>query len=149
MGTKIEQLAAEVSAAFESAKRGDGSTYRRIREGSPEWIRDLVREAGHAGGEVLPRDWRFAAVESICDALAGDEDADPPEPDVYTGELLAWLEDPHAIAACDSAAEEGLVSESAGMVDRIQAGQAYMLREIHDAVRAALAERDEDDEDDD
>lgn len=144
MATTIETMAAEASAAFAHGVR-EGC--RTLREGAPEWIRDLVRDAAHDGGSALPSDWRWVAAEACLDAIAeGSED--PPEPDVYTGELVAWLAENGALDACDRAVDEGFCADGASMTDRIQAGQALMLREIMDAIRAALEARVEESEDD-
>ncbi len=140
-----ETLARLVSDAFEGATRDNGDSYRRIRDGAPEWITELVRDCAHSGGSCLPSDWRYEAAEACADALAeGSEDA--PEPDIYTGHLIRWLGERGAVDACDQAREDGLVSEDAGMVERIQAGQAVVLSEIMDAMRAALEARAEEDD---
>ena len=101
----VQALAAEASACFEIARRAtgdtatgpreDGEEYTRVRDGSPEWVTDLVREAH---GEFLLDDWRYACIASACEAIADSDDPDDARGewadsyvDVYNHELHAWL----------------------------------------------------------
>lgn len=143
---EIETIAREAAAAFVTGHRENGEAFRKVADDAPAWITDLVRDAAHAGGWVFPSDWRYKAVEDCLTAIAEGDDT-PPEGDVYTSAQLAWLaSDGEAVVYCDRAAEEGLVSDRAGLLDRIAAGQALLLSDIFGAVQAALEERAESEE---
>jgi len=95
MPNTIYTLAKEMSLAFESATRpGTGETFRKLRDGTPEWTTTVCRSA-HDDGHMLPDDWRYVFIEQAVDALAEHEDTDEAlgrlEPDIYTSDLTAWL----------------------------------------------------------
>ena len=94
MTITIQSLAREMSLAFESATRTNGETFCKLQDGSPEWMTTVCREA-HDEAKLLPDDWRYAFIEEAVDAMAEYEDSDEAlaslEPDIYTGELTAWL----------------------------------------------------------
>ena len=101
--TTIQTLAAEAGACFETATRsrvvgGSGELeedrYVRVKDGSPEWVTELVHAAHD---DMLPDDWRY---EKIADALEYIAEVDDPDDsgefadqavDIYTGARLAWL----------------------------------------------------------
>ena len=94
MTITLQSLAREMSLAFESPTRTNGERFCKLQDGSPEWMATVCREA-HDAAKLLPDDWRHAFIEKAVDALARYEDADEAfaslEPDIYTGELTAWL----------------------------------------------------------
>ena len=94
MSTPIQSLAEEMSQAFEGATRPNGETFRKLKEGSPEWMITVCRKA-HDDAQLLPDDWRYAFIERAVDALAAYEDIDDArsslEPDIYTSEMTDWL----------------------------------------------------------
>lgn len=59
MSSTVQQLAAEAYGCFETAERQDGETFWRLKDGSPEWVTDLVL---NAHGDFLPDDWRYACI---------------------------------------------------------------------------------------
>lgn len=156
MATVVE-LAEEMSRAFVGATRSDGSEFRKLRDGAPEWMTDVIH-AGHADGTqggMLPDDHRYAMVEAVCDAIAElSEDAgedeiraavDEIEAPIYTHELTGWL---HSRADrsgyCDEAESE--FGRAEDMNQRLTLGYLQELRECGQAVLNALAERSEETE---
>jgi hypothetical protein len=84
-----------MSLAFEGDTRATtGEEFRRLKDGSPEWMTTVCRKA-HDDARLLPDDWRYAFIEDAVDALADHEDTDDArgrlEPDIYTHDLTGWL----------------------------------------------------------
>lgn len=146
------QLAGFMLDHFETARRDGftvgtfedgGETFVRLREGSPAWMTDVVR-AAHDGGEMLPDDWRYAAIRSALDCIAESDDAEDAahewadsEIDVYTSSRLEWLGSHSArLGYCDEARREGIAGES--LLDQIGAGQYTEAREVFEQTLAAL-----------
>jgi hypothetical protein len=94
MTPSIQSLAEEMSHAFEGATLPNGETFRKLKEGSPDWMIAVCRKA-HDDAQLLPDDWRYAFIERAVDALAACEDSEEArtrlEPDIYTSELTDWL----------------------------------------------------------
>jgi hypothetical protein len=93
----VQALAKELSAAFTHDKRNDGQEYVHLKNGSPEWMTEIIR-AIH--GDKMPDDTTYAFIEQCADAIADasddNEDAireaiDDIEPDSYTSNLTGWL----------------------------------------------------------
>ena len=67
-----QEWAATASPWFTGGKRDNGDTFRKLKDGAPEWLSDLVREAH---GDMMPDDYRYGMIEGAIDAIAeGDED---------------------------------------------------------------------------
>src|ERR1700730_15315183 len=95
ISSTVQKLAAALSQAFQTKKRNDSNEFVSLKDGSPDWMTEVVR-AAH--GDKLPDDTVYAFIEKAADALAdADEDAEPSdvileiEPDPYTAGLTAWL----------------------------------------------------------
>ena len=58
--------AQEAYDCFETAARPDGETFTRVRDGSPGWVGELVREAH---GDFLPDDWRYGCIQSALEFI--------------------------------------------------------------------------------
>ena len=85
----VQDLANKAASYFEKATRQDGSEYWRTRSDAPEWVRDLIRAAHE---EYLPDDHRYRfTVEALWNIGDLGEDANPPEADIHTSDLLAWV----------------------------------------------------------
>lgn len=88
----LKDFAHEMSRAFVGDKRNDGTEFRKLRDGSPEWMKDVCFKAH---GDMGPDDHRYEMIEEVCDALADHEDEDEArdslEADIYTSELTGWL----------------------------------------------------------
>src|SRR6185437_3624197 len=87
MTTTLHTLARQMSLAFESGTRTtSGETFRKLKDGSPEWMTTVCRKA-HDDARLLPDDCRYAFIEQAVDALANHEDTDDArsslEPDIY------------------------------------------------------------------
>lgn len=133
---------------LETRTRPDGSTFVTTRDGSPEWMGELVREAH---GSMLPDDVRYTMIRDALDWLEEDNDPDEydPEPDIYARDLCAWLAS-HVdrYAYCDEAMEEH-GAQSSSILDMIRIGQAWEMREVMASVVASLAEVGDDVDNDD
>lgn len=144
----IRILAGEALSYFEYRQRHDETCYWAVEEGAPEWVKNLVW-AAHDKGEILPEDFRYLFIVEALEALA--EDPEEPEtilaPDVYTSELLKWLEDYPSYRM-------GLVDEAVseigwnGLFDALQAGQLREKEEVLGIVWAFLERRIEEGEED-
>lgn len=149
--TSIKEFAAEAYACFESAVRDDDepdTTYFvRLKDGSPEWVRDLVH-AAH-GDDFLPDDYRYKWTMEACEFIA---DADDPEDagsdfadlavNVYTSDRLQWLaSNLQRPGYCDEAMREygsTEVGAFSGIVDLIGLGQYAEAYEVYGLVLRAL-----------
>jgi hypothetical protein len=72
----LQIRAAEAAAWLEPALRDENdpeSSFIRLRDGAPEWVRDLVH-AAH--GEFLPDDWRYDKIQEALLFIAENEDAE-------------------------------------------------------------------------
>lgn len=122
--TTFQAVAAELSAAFESATRANGETFHRIRHNAAEWISgdddaytlSVCGRAHRAVDERMPDDWIYNiarraadwsaefqseddARESVHDFAAGCVDA-------YYSDLFRWAENGYNRAICDAAVAE-------------------------------------------
>jgi len=95
---KLIKSAQEMSEAFETRERDNGDKFRVLKNGSPEWMTEIVHTVH---GDALPDDTIYRFIEMTVDAIA---DCDPDateddiqerlyeiEPDVYTSDLTEWL----------------------------------------------------------
>lgn len=152
MTTYLLTAAHELSSAFVTDKRDDGTTFVKTIDGAADWIGDAV-QAAHGG--MMPDDYRYGMIRDIADAIREaldyDADADLDDergeivdaiPSVYHGARFAWLASNNSRADyCDAAREDGLVSNDASMSDLIAAGWYAEADEIFGALRSALNDR--------
>ena len=140
-------LARALAAAFEHRTRDNGEPYCALRDGSPEWMADMVY-AAHGG--MMPNDWRYRAIANAAAAMGEllEDDSDaysvPPdaytEPDPYTSDRIAWLGSHIARPGyCDEAAAE-YGNPTADIIERIGYGQSYDLAEVWSLLAAFLAD---------
>lgn len=140
---KIKTAAHEVSLAFVRDKRtSNGAEFVKLADGSPKWMQDLCF-AAHADGAMLPDDWRYEFIESACDALSDHDDEDDArdsiEPDIYNGELCAWLaSNLNRMGYCDEAIEE--YGEFKSIASLMAFGQLSEKREVFEQVLSFLRE---------
>jgi hypothetical protein len=95
---KTKERIDEFYAAFESDKRDDGNTFYKLKNGSPEWMTDVIH-AVH--DDKLPDDTVYEMIYQALSTLTElDEESGQDEmmdaiyemePDVYTSNLTAWL----------------------------------------------------------
>lgn len=136
---KIRILAGEALAYFEYRNRHDGSGYWAVEDRAPEWVKNLVW-AAHNNGEILPDDFRYLFIVEALEAMA--ENPEEPEivPDVYTSQLLKWLE-------AYPSYRMGFVDEAVGqfgwngLFEGLQAGQLMEKQEVVQLVRAFLEKK--------
>lgn len=130
---------------FETKTRDSGESFVALKDDAPEWAQDFVREAH--GTEILPDDYRYQWIRDALEALAASPDATPQEiadefaddVSIYTADLLDWLKS--NLTRCeyvDQARAEGIVADSADIVQRIQAGQYLERREVFQGVLDAI-----------
>lgn len=143
---EIQVLAGEALSYFEYRQRHDETWYWAIEANAPDWVQNLVW-AAHDKGEILPEDFRYLFIIEALEALV--ENPKEPEvmlePDVYTSELLKWLED------CPSY-RMGFVDEAVGelgwngLFNALQAGQLREKEEVLQLVLEFLEKRIEEEE---
>ncbi len=134
----LQTLATLFAAAFEERPRLNAESFYALKDGSPEWMLDAVRDAH---GSFAPDDWRYSAIRGLVAAIADGADPDDmgeaidSEVDVYTGHLTAWLaSNVQRVAYCDEARHD--CGAPASMEEAMQQGQYMELQEI----AASLAE---------
>lgn len=133
----LQDFAAELSQAFTGGERSDGSKYRYLKDGSPEWMKDVCHEAH---GDMFPDDWRYEFIEVAADALAESDDPDDIQlgADVYTHDLTSWLGSRvDRYSYCDEARDE-LGREYESIIHQIMDGQLREKEETLGLVRHAL-----------
>jgi|ERR1051326_8938694 hypothetical protein len=147
---ELQEIATEAAEWFETAKRPaivedhDGDGFTRVKDGAPEWVTELVREAH---GDMLPDDWRYDCIRAAVDWMAegnGEDEAGEfadSQVDVYTSARIAWLGS-HAARPgyCDEAADE-LGSEGQDIIGRIALGQYAEAEEVFHSVMVSLGMR--------
>lgn len=143
--SSVQEAARVAYGWFESAERPVVPTevFYRLREGRPDWVRDLVYAAHN---DMLPDDWRFQCIMSACEYIAGSEGDDIEDAqngfadgyvDVYTSSLLAWLSSNlRRLSYCDEALEE--FGPAAGIAETITRGQYLEAVEVFGSVLASL-----------
>lgn len=134
--------AGEAREWFELAERPNGDSFWRCKDGTPEWVKDMVHRAH---GDMLPDDWRYAfivdALDLLDDSMIADEARDLIEADVYTDQLLQWVaSNLSRIGYCDEAIAD---YKAEGLVAIIQVGQYIERCEVFDLVLEALLQREE------
>lgn len=145
---RIATTAERLAGRFTTAKRDNGETYLRYDHDGPDAdLLGRIVEAGH--GNMFPDDHRY---QMICDALEAlgrndgdiDEARDDLEAPMYTADLLRWASSNFTrLGYADEALADGLADNVATAL-----GWGYTLeaRETLEAVYAALADEDDDDE---
>lgn len=113
-------------------------------ESLPEDEEKRCRELAHAAhGDMLPDDWKYEFINEALGAIADASDLDEIdlEADIYNSDLCRWLgSHGERTGWCDEAVGEGLVSEDADMITRIQGGQYMEKREVLGLVLQHLRE---------
>jgi hypothetical protein len=126
-------VAADALACFEK-----NSGHDKIKDGSPDWIKDAIH-AAHDG--KLPDDWSYQVSREAFSAIAEETEADEFSNDVdcYTSDLVTWLgSHSDRMGYCTQAQEEGMVDVDADVERRISAGQYIERRFIFDAILSAV-----------
>ena len=150
----ISEAATEALSYFETKQRDNGESFVSLRDGHPEWVEDMVREAH---GDMLPEDWRYKAIEEVITAISeneyeGEDDANDSASEVcdslvsvYTHELTQWLASSNArIGYLDEAVREAVKEDGASILLMQAQYREYM--EVYSSVVQSLAAYAEDKE---
>lgn len=136
----VQELASEAfDCLVKQYRADDGSGYVCVREGSPEWVRDLCF-AAH--GDMPPDDWRYECIQSALECIAESTGPDDEQHgwaddyvDVNNGQLTIWLGS-HGSRPdyCDEAMEEYGEPVSKPIMEIIQLGQYTEACEVYGLV---------------
>jgi hypothetical protein len=152
----LSTLAQEAYDCFEyreHAEAAGGGRHAHVKEGSPDWVTDLVREAH---GDMMPDNWRYDAIVNALERIS-DSDAETErdledldheycdaQVDVYTSARHEWLASSLSRSGyCDDAVSEGLVGPDTDLTDRIGIGQYMEAREVWGSVVRSLVDHQE------
>lgn len=129
---------------FEEVKRPNGSEFVKLVDDAPAYIKDFMWEL-HLEFECnFPNDWIYSvAHEAFYDMCCEGLDVDDCniEADVYYSDLYRWMSDNRFASWCvDEAVVEGLVDASAGVDERIGAGQYFAKSRIYRCVADFLGD---------
>lgn len=145
--TTIYSLAAEMASWFESRTRANGDKFLALKDGHPEWMKQVCFEAHDSPtvGTIMPDDYRYKMIRECLDIIAECTNEDELEdakwdrlsaPD-YTHDLLHWLASHNCRAEfCDVYADE--MGQRSDLIGQIVDGYSYELREVFDLVVGAL-----------
>jgi hypothetical protein len=147
----LAMLATELNAAFTVKERESGETFICLRDGSPEWMSDILRNA-HFGS--LPNDFSYSMIAevagSILEAIEDDEDAMEDIRheridslvSVYNSDRAAWLAS-HLMRGeyVNDAIREYGVGNLTNIYDLIALGMYAEYRDIWEAVEKGLRDR--------
>ena len=142
-------LACAFAHAFETKTRDNGDTFRCLKDGAPEWMRDAIRAAHDAVDEV-PSDDVYECCHSAALVLADENAPDldegahefaDGEVSPYNASRVAWLaESPIDRATlCDEAREE-MGSGEDGIFGLIAIGWYEWARRIFYAIAEGINE---------
>ena len=145
------QIAKEYAQHFTTSRRENGKEYTHTKDGAPEALTDLIREAHQGRGLLLPDDHRYGMIREAIDAIseldddAGEYDARDRlaeiEPPTYMAELTAWLASrADRVGYCDEAAEE-YGEAGSDTLRRITLGWLAEFREVSESVLSSLIEQ--------
>lgn len=147
----IYSLAAEMASWFESRTRDNGDKFLTLKDGYPEWMKQVCFEAHDSPtvGTIMPDDYRYKMIKEVIDMLSECADEIDQKESVfdkfydrfyapdYTYDLLQWLASYNARADfCDAYADE--MGERSDLIGQIRDGYTYELREVFELVVSAL-----------
>jgi len=151
LNTKIQELAKEASRYFTTRLFNEGQIDEKTitinTEGTPEWVKNLVRES-HAGH--LPDDYKYTFIANALDLIVESGDFEDVEDvrseiqaDTSTHDLLVWL-DSHSnrTAYTDVVLEEYWPQDTHQL---LELGQLREREEVFDLVVSELTKRAEHD----
>ena len=161
----VQELAKQARYCFEFT--GEDNPTKRdniwvVKDGvyfeKPDWLQEMIRDAGHHNSEILPDDWCYEMVVNALDTiLEADEndnindylyDTTPDYVSIYNHELIEWLGSHNSrIDLVDEALEDWGTPN--GIMDAISRGQRSEIDLIFQSVYQFLANLAEETEDDD
>jgi hypothetical protein len=142
--TTVQEAAEIAYDWFETARRNPDeseSAFVRVKDGAPEWVTDLVREAH---GDFLPDDWRYEVIRNAVEWIRDNDEQESGEfaddqVDVYTGARLVWLSSNLRRASyVDEAISEFGFDTERGIIDMIGLGQYFEAQEVFGSVLSSL-----------
>jgi hypothetical protein len=148
----MHALAQEVLAQLIQKVRNESQPDEKFwcfQDGKPEWMQTLARNAHMENMGPNDESYQFIvdALESIA---AGDDDTDDDDlsylsneidPDIYDGEVLAWLASNRArVGYCDEFLEfkDTTKAKDLDFLDLVRGGQVLEKQEVFHAVLASL-----------
>lgn len=146
----VQSLATQMSAAFVTSTRTDGTTFVKLADNSPQWMVDVC-QAAH--GDMMPDDTRYRFIQEAVDALSENDDTEQArdsatEPDIYTYQLTGWLYSRvDRIGWVDSVLED-MQSKPTSISDLLMLAQSTEKDEVFGLVLGALEDLVSDAEDD-
>lgn len=143
---ELEQAAALMLKQFERRMRDNGETFHALKDGAPDWMTDVCRDAH---GRNMPDDFVFEVIVEglglLVDHDGNSSDAvDAIEADIYNRDLLTWLSSSlHRAEYVNESVNDGFVSvrENFDLFNVLQAGQLNEKREIFGALVDALNDK--------
>lgn len=154
--TTFQTLARSFAESFETATRDDGTTFYRLKDGSPGWMADAIRKSHD---DELPDDWRYETCSDLAEQIAEYEDgsdacdaayemADTLTM-VYTSDLFKWYGDnPSRLEYANGLKREWSAGND-DIRDLLAAGQAFCVNGMANALIHAIeaaADEQEDEE---
>lgn len=147
----INELARQLDNSFIRDKRTDGTEFVKLKDGSPDWMRDLCIAAHDLDG-MGPDDWRYAFVADATHAISEEQDG-PVDLDTaypYTHERLSWLSShSYRPAYCGEAIEDRgeypRIKDGNMMLTLVAWGMAREMNEVFHTVRSFLEKKAEED----
>jgi hypothetical protein len=92
LNQSVQELATQLRDALEHKSRTNGDEFVCLKDGSPQWMTDVVRSVH---GDKLPDDTTYAFISQCADAIAESEEPNDAiyeiEPDTSTHDLTGWL----------------------------------------------------------
>jgi L-lactate utilization protein LutC len=151
----VQELASELSKAFETKTRNNGDEFVSLKDGSPQWMTDAIHKAH---GDKMPDDHIYRFCEMAADAMAEcdreDEDSlreaiQAIEEPVYTHQIMKWFAGNYEY--CDQAIEQGLWESGIGtrgnehgqVTNLVAIGMVLHIQEVGFALLDALTEESE------
>lgn len=149
--TTLAELARAFADAFETKNRDDGSKFLCLRDGSPDWMTDAVREV-HDGRMPNDGDYRAASAiaDSIAETLEYDADADLDDAGeqidglvpVYNRDRVNWLsENLSRSDYISEAVENGMFQPSSDIFEQIGGGMYVFYSQAWNHIVEALRDQ--------
>jgi len=144
--TTIQEKAQEAAQWFESASRENGDSFIRTKDGTPEWVTELIHAAHHGFTDFLPDDYRYQWTFEALEFIAESDDPEDGQSEfadnavsVYTPARLQWLaSNLQRPGYCDEAANEFGYDGKEGIVGLIGIGQYAEASEVYGLALQAL-----------
>ena len=106
--TKQAEIAKQLADAFTTDTRNDGTTFTKLRDGSPQWMTDAIH-AAH--GDILPLDWIYEQCGRMADKMTEYE------PEQWDDSVSEWADSLVDVYNIDRARWLALHLDFAGFVD--------------------------------